>query len=72
MGKKFVQIEEDEQYITLQSLLKMNDVVPTGGAVKYFLNENIVLVNNEPENRRGRKLYRGDEIQVGNTVFVIN
>jgi len=35
------------------------------------LQENTVLVNGEEENRRGRKLYRGDVIEVENKAFII-
>jgi S4 domain protein YaaA len=54
-----------EEYITLGQLLKLTDCVSTGGQVKPFLQENAVLVNGQPEARRGRKLYPGDRVEVG-------
>ena len=71
MDKKVISILKGESYITLQSLLKVGGVISTGGMVKAFLMETIVLVNGEAENRRGRKLYPGDVIEVGNSVFEI-
>lgn len=71
MGEKIVVLREAEEYITLQILLKISDIIPTGGMAKHFLANNIVYVNGEKENRRGRKLYPGDKIQVSNTSFVI-
>ena len=71
MTKKEIMIREDEDYITLNVLLKIADIIPTGGMAKVYLRENTVLVNGEEENRRGRKLYRGDEIVVGKQSFVI-
>ena len=71
MTKKEIKIREDEEYITLNVLLKIADVISTGGMAKIFLAENTVLVNGEEENRRGRKLYRGDVIEVANKAFVI-
>lgn len=59
------------EYIELQQLLKMEDFISSGGAAKYFLMENKILVNNEPENRRGRKLYPGDVINILGKEFVI-
>lgn len=53
-----------DEYITLGQLLKVTDCVSTGGQVKPFLQENTVLVNGQPENRRGRKLYSGDRVEV--------
>ncbi|RBW69163.1 S4 domain-containing protein YaaA [Bacillus taeanensis] len=52
------------EYITLGQLLKRADVIETGGMVKWFLSEYVVHVNGEEENRRGRKLYKGDIVQV--------
>lgn len=71
MGPKYINLKEGEEYITLQSLLKIAGIVQTGGMVKSFLLENAVLVNGELENRRGRKLYAGDEVCLPNKVFVI-
>lgn len=53
-----------DEYITLQSYLKYNGFVDTGAAVKTFLAEHTVLVNDEKETRRGRKLYPGDTVNV--------
>lgn len=52
------------EYITLGQLLKFADVIPSGGETKNFLAYNRVLVNHEDENRRGRKLYPGDVIDI--------
>ncbi len=54
----------DSPFITLGQLLKEEGIVPTGGAAKWFLKENTVLVNDEPDDRRGRKLYPEDKIQI--------
>lgn len=42
----------------------MEDCVGSGGEVKYFLSEVEVLVNGEVEQRRGKKLYPGDVIEI--------
>lgn len=59
------------EYIELQMLLKMQDIITSGGQAKYFLQENDVFVNGELENRRGKKLYPGDKIKVLNQEFII-
>ncbi|MFA6675373.1 MAG: S4 domain-containing protein YaaA [Bacilli bacterium] len=71
MDEKTVLLREDEEYITLQILLKISGIISTGGMAKNYLAENIVYVNGETENRRGRKLYLGDKIQVADTTFII-
>lgn len=59
------------EYIELQQLLKIEDFISSGGAAKYFLAENKVLVNNELENRRGRKLYPKDVVKILGKEFII-
>ena len=71
MGKFEIQLKSDQEYITLQSLLKIMDIISTGGMVKAYLTENEVLVNGELEDRRGRKLYPGDKVEVEGRTFVI-
>jgi S4 domain protein YaaA len=50
--------------IALSQFLKLAGCVDTGGQAKAFLAETAVLVNGEPEMRRGRKLYAGDRVDV--------
>lgn len=57
-----IQIQSD--YITLGQLLKLTGIVSTGGQAKFFLKEYRVKVNEEPEQRRGKKLYPGDLISI--------
>ena len=71
MATRRVKIHEDEEFITLNVLLKITDLIPTGGMAKIFLAENDVYVNGEKENRRGRKLYRGDIIKANKAEFII-
>jgi S4 domain protein YaaA len=53
-----------DEYITLQSLLKTTGILPSGGAIKGFLAENLVLYNGEKEDRRGKKIRIGDRIDL--------
>ena len=55
-----MRFELNREYITLAQLLKFCDVVSSGGEAKIYLSEYDVLVNGEKENRRGRKIYKGD------------
>ena len=71
MAKFEIQLKSDQEFITLQSLLKITDIISTGGMAKVYLMENGVLVNGELEDRRGRKLYPGDKVEVEGRTFVI-
>ena len=72
MVQKSIKLRKDEPFITLGILLKITGIIDTGGQAKYFLAENKVLVNGEEDNRRGRKLYRGDQIQALGRTFLID
>lgn len=54
----------DSQYITLGNLLKKETIVSSGGQEKWYLKEHTVDVNSKPDDRRGRKLYPGDTVDV--------
>ena len=71
MANKIIELREDEPYITLGIVLKLGKIISTGGEAKIFLSENEVLVNGEKENRRGRKLYSEDKVEVADNVFLI-
>ena len=50
--------------MTLGQRWKETAIIGSGGQAKWFLKETTVLVNGEPDDRRGRKLYPGDTIEV--------
>lgn len=64
-------VKINTEYITLGQFLKICNIISSGGAAKFFLSENVVYVNNEEENRRGRKLYKDYVIKVLNKEYVI-
>lgn len=65
------EIEIRDEFITLGQLLKIADLVSTGGETKYFLMNETILVNNQEENRRGKKLYKNDLIQIQDITYKI-
>ena len=62
MGVREVSISGDG--IRLGQFLKLADVVEIGSDVKLLLAGGQVLVNGEPEPRRGRQLIHGDVVEV--------
>ncbi|MDF2647796.1 MAG: hypothetical protein K0Q73_3601 [Paenibacillus sp.] len=52
------------EYITLGQFLKLADCISTGGQAKSFLQEAAIEVNGVVDNRRGRKLYAKDIVEV--------
>ncbi|WP_430610533.1 S4 domain-containing protein YaaA [Enterococcus sp. DIV0876] len=54
----------ETEYMTLGQMLKEASIIGSGGQAKWYLAEQTVLVDGEPENRRGRKLYAGMMIEL--------
>jgi ribosome-associated protein len=54
-----------EGMIRLGQLLKAAGLVDTGGEAKLVLADGQVMVNGEPESRRGRQLHAGDVVALG-------
>lgn len=62
---------QEQDYITLQQLLKLMDVVGTGGQAKQLIQSGEVKVNSIVETRRRKKLYPGDSVEVYGEVYEI-
>ena len=52
----------DENYIKLDSFMKWQNLVETGGQAKLLIQNGEVRVNGKIETRRGRKLVNGDKV----------
>lgn len=55
-------IKLTSDHITLGQLLKIADFISSGGEAKFAVKQLHIQVNGEIENRRGRKLFAGDQI----------
>lgn len=55
--------------ITLGQFLKFSGLISTGGEVKIFLEESDISVNNIAVNRRGKKLFSGDLVEINGQKF---
>ena len=66
-----MEVKIKDEFIKLGQLLKLAGVVEDGVEAKYVIQDGLVLVNGEREERRGKKIYendavsfRGEEIKV--------
>jgi ribosome-associated protein len=59
------------QMIRLGQLLKLAAVIDSGAEVKAFLATERVWVNGQIEARRGRQLYPGDTVRVGERELLV-
>lgn len=69
MGEKVITI--DSEYIKLDQLLKLSNLVSTGGEAKVRVLSEEVKVNGEIETRRGRKLRQGDKVELDGEIIVV-
>ena len=59
------------EYITLGQFLKKVDVIDSGSDAKHFLSTQLVFVNDEEENRRGKKLRDQDQVKIGKNSWIL-
>ena len=59
------------EFIKLDQFLKWADVTSSGLEAKYLVQDGAVKVNGETEERRGRKLYPGDTVEVMDKKFIV-
>ncbi|MDQ2086018.1 S4 domain-containing protein YaaA [Herbivorax sp. ANBcel31] len=64
-------IKIETEYIKLDQFLKWADLVPTGTESRILISEEQIKVNGEIETRRGKKLRKGDIIEVENNQYKI-
>lgn len=60
------------EYITLGQFLKFVGLIDCGSYAKMFLLENKVLINGEQDQRRGRKIYKGDIVRILNESYEVD
>lgn len=64
-------IKIDTEFITLTQMMKIANLVQSGGHAKQIIQQGFVSVNNEPCTQRGRKLYKDDQIEYEGTQYII-
>lgn len=69
--KKRVQKKIDTPFIRLDSFLKLNDAVQTGGHAKLVIQDGEVRVNGEVCTQRGKKLHVGDIAEFENVLYEV-
>ncbi|MCD7760859.1 MAG: RNA-binding S4 domain-containing protein [Clostridiales bacterium] len=59
------------EFIRLDSLLKFEGLVETGGEAKILIQEGQVLVNGQVCTMRGKKIRPGDRVQMGDNTLLV-
>ncbi len=68
------EIKINTESIQLDQFLKWANIVGSGGEAKNIIQDGNVLVNQEVEYSRGRKLYSGDRVELlgGKTIYIVS
>lgn len=69
MEYKKISVKED--FIRLDSAMKLASLVSTGGHAKIVIQNGEVKVNGEVCTQRGKKLHGGDKVEYNSNGFVI-
>ncbi|WP_313348837.1 RNA-binding S4 domain-containing protein [Stenotrophomonas sp.] len=64
-----LEFELDRDYVELKQLLKLADLVTSGGEAKTVIGDGHVLVDGEVELRKACKIRAGQQVQFGDTVI---
>jgi len=66
------EIQIEDNFITLNQLLKLTNLFDSAGFIKAYITEEGVYVNGTLEVRRGRKLYHNDVVKLRtNETFIV-
>ena len=68
---EYNKISIKEDFIRLDSAMKLADMVVTGGHAKIVIQEGEVKVNGEICTMRGKKLHKGDKVEFEGNGFEI-
>ncbi len=68
---EFQKISIKEDFIRLDSAMKLGDMVVTGGHAKVVIQNGEVKVNGEVCTMRGKKLHKGDKVEFEDLGFEI-
>ncbi len=66
-----MKITIETPYIKLDQLLKLANLVSSGGEAKIMISEGLVKLNGETVTQRGKKIYPGDHLTFGEEILEI-
>lgn len=65
------EIKISSEFIKLDAFMKWAGIVSTGVEAKMYILDGEVMVNRKVEDRRGKKLYKGDIISFNNEEYKV-
>lgn len=71
-SEKMREVEIETEFIKLDQFLKFESLVGSGGEAKNVIQDGLVKVNGNIETARGKKLHKGDIIEIFGQVVKIS
>ncbi len=71
MSEKIFVLRAHEEYIELNQLLKLMQLVQSGGHAKLVIEDGLVIVNGEVESRKRKKMRDGDVAEMDGQRIVV-
>lgn len=68
---EYIEVSIRDEYIRLGQAMKLAGILDSGSDIKYEILDGKVQVNGETEERRGRKLHKGDMFRYGGRDYKI-
>ena len=65
-------VKIESEFIKLDQFLKFENLVASGGEAKTIIMDGMVKVNGKVEFARGKKLYKGDLVEVFENTYQID
>lgn len=66
-----MKIEIRDEFIKLDTLIKLSGVASTGGQAKIFILNGDVKLNGEVITTRGKKIFKGDKVEIFGEIIEI-
>lgn len=64
-------VKIDSEFITLGQFLKYVGIIDSGAMAKMYLKSNYAIINEEKEQRRGKKLYPNTELTINGETYKV-
>lgn len=64
-------VKINTEFIKLSQMMKMANIVQSGGETKQLITMGLVLVNGEICTQRGKKLYPDDTVEFDEKMYII-
>lgn len=66
-----VTVEIKSEFITLGQFLKFAGIINNGSDAKWYISENVIIIDGVQNNQRGKKIYDQSIVEVENKKYLI-